>query len=65
MSDDNVEHLIIEYDDHLDHLVDKVNYLLQDYGLVFEDDEEKNDESWDNGDGRMWYVLKELKNERD
>ncbi len=63
MTDDNVEHLIVEYDDHLDYLVDKVNYLLQDYGLVFENDEEKNDESCDNGDGRMWYVLKELKNE--
>ena len=63
MTDDNVEHLIVKYDEPFDHLVDRVNYLLQDYGLVFEGDEEKNDESWDNGDDRLWYVLKELKDE--
>jgi len=63
MNNDNVEHLIIEYDDNTDNVVDKVNYLLQDYGLVFENDEEKNDEAAELCVGRMWYVLKELTNE--
>ena len=65
MSDDNVEYLVISYDDQLDGVVDSVNHLLQDYGLVFEEDDDKNNESYDNGDGRMWWVLKEMTNERD
>ena len=63
MSDDNVEYLVINYDDQLDGVVDSVNYLLQDYDLVFELDEQKNEESYEDGDGRMWWVLKELTNE--
>ena len=61
MSYDNVEYLMINYDDQPDSVVDSVNYLLQDYGLVFEEDDNKNNESYENGDGRMWWVLKELK----
>ena len=57
MSEDNVEYLVIDYDDQLDSVVDSVNYLLQDYGLVFEEDDDKNNESYENGDGRMWWVL--------
>ncbi len=63
MSDDNVEYLVINYDDQLDGVVDSVNYLLQDYDLVFELDEQKNEESYEDGDGRMWWVLKELTND--
>jgi len=63
MTDDNVEYLVINYDDQLDGVVDSVNYLLQDYGLVFEEDDNKNNGSYENGDGRMWWVLKELTNE--
>ncbi len=63
MSDDNVEYLVINYDDQPDGVVDSVNYLLQDYDLVFELDEQKNEESYEDGDGRMWWVLKELTNE--
>ena len=59
MSDDNVEYLVINYDDQLDGVVDSVNYLLQDYDLVFELDEQKNEESYEDGDGRMWWVLKQ------
>ena len=59
MSDDNVEYLVVDYDDQLDSLVDSVNYLLQNYGLVFEKDDNKNDESYENGDGRMWWILKD------
>ena len=65
MSEDSVEYLVINYDDQLDSVVDSVNYLLQDYGLAFEEDDKKNEESYENGDGRMWWVLKELTNERD
>tara|TARA_A100001201_G_scaffold58691_1_gene56391 strand:- start:250 stop:459 length:210 start_codon:yes stop_codon:yes gene_type:complete len=57
MSDDNVEYLVINYDDQLDSVVDSVNYLLQDYGLVFKKDDDKNNESYENGDDRMWWVL--------
>lgn len=60
MTDDNVEYLVINYDDQLDGVVDSVNYLLQDYGLVFEEDDNKNNGSYENGDGRMWWVLKEM-----
>lgn len=42
---------------------DSVNYLLQDYGLVFEEDDDKNNESYENGDGCMWWVLKEIEDE--
>ena len=63
MSEDDVEYLVIDYDDQLDSVVDSVNYLLQDYGLVFEEDDNKNNESYENGDGRMWWGLKELTNE--
>ena len=63
MSEDSVEYLVINYDDQLDSVVDSVNYLLQDYGLAFEEDDKKNEESYENGDGRMWWVLKELTNE--
>jgi len=63
MSEDDVEYLVIDYDDQLDSVVDSVNYLLQDYGLVFEEDDNKNNESYENGDGRMWWVLKELRND--
>lgn len=63
MSEDDVEYLVIDYDDQLDNVVDSVNYLLQDYGLVFEEDDNKNNESYENGDGRMWWVLKELRND--
>lgn len=63
MTNDNVEYLVINYDDQLDGVVDSVNYLLQDYGLVFEEDDDKNEESYKDGDGRMWWVLKELTNE--
>ena len=65
MSDHNVEYLVINYDDQLDGVVDSVNCLLQDHGLVFETDDNKNNESYENGDGRMWWVLKGLTNERD
>ena len=58
-----LEYLMINYDDQLDSVVDSVNYLLQDYGLVFEEDDNKNSESHENGDGRMWWTIKELKNE--
>ena len=60
MSKDNVEYLVIDYDDQLDSVVDSVNYILQDYGLVFEEDDDKNNESYENGDGRMWWTLKEI-----
>jgi len=60
MSDHNVEYLVINYDDQLDSVVDSVNYLLQDYGLVFEEDDNKNNESYENGDGRMWWTLKRI-----
>lgn len=60
MSDDNVEYLVINYDDQLDGVVDSVNYLLQDYGLVFEEDDNKNEQSYQDGDGRMWWVLREI-----
>ena len=63
MSEDDVEYLVIDYDDQLDSVVDSVNYLLQDYGLVFEEDDNKNNESYENGDGRMWWVLKESTND--
>ena len=63
MSDANVEYLLIHYDDQLDSVVDRVNYLLQDYGLVFEEDDNKNSESHENGDGGMWWTIKELTNE--
>ena len=63
MSDDSVEYLIINYDDQLDSVVDSINYLLQDYGLVFEEDDNKNSESHENGDGRMWWTIKELTND--
>ncbi len=65
MSDDNVEYLVINYDDQPDGVVDSVNYLLQDYDLVFELDEQKNEESYAARDGRMWWVLKELTNDLD
>lgn len=57
---DDVKYLVINYDDQLDGVVDSVNYLLQDYGLVFEEDDNKNNGSYENGDGRMWWVLKEM-----
>jgi hypothetical protein len=60
MSEDDEEYLVIDYDDQLDSVVDSVNYLLQDYGLVFEEDDDKNNESYENGDGRMWWTLKEI-----
>jgi len=60
MSDDNVEYLVINYDDQLNGVVDSVNYLLQDYGLVFEEDDNKNEQSYQDGDGRMWWVLREI-----
>jgi hypothetical protein len=63
MSDDNVEYLVISYDDQLDGVVDSVNHVLQDYGLVFKEDDDKNNESYENGDGHMWWVLKEIEDE--
>ncbi len=61
MSDDNVEYLVIDYDELTFHgVVDSVNYLLQDYGLVFKEDDDKNNDSYENGDGRMWWTLKEI-----
>ena len=63
MTDDNVKYLEIDYKDHSDCVVDKVNHLLQDYGLVFEEDDNKNEEAADNCDPRMWWRLKDLTNE--
>ena len=63
MTDDNVEYLVIDYDDQLNSVVDSVNYFLQDYGLAFQEDDNKNNESYENGDGRMWWVLRELTND--
>ena len=61
MTDD--EYLMVDYDDQLDNVVDNVNLFLEEYGLRFELDDIKNEESYENGDGRMWWTLKELINE--
>lgn len=60
MSDDNVEYLVVDHDSPAYCVVDSVNCFLQNYGLVFE---KVHDEAYENGDGRMWWTIKELTNE--
>jgi hypothetical protein len=53
------EYLMIEYDDHLDNVVDKVNAILEEYELQFVLDDEKNEKSHEDCDGKMWWTLNE------
>lgn len=56
------EYLMIEYDDQLDNVVDKVNAILEEYELQFVLDDEKNEKSYEDCDGRMWWTLRESLN---
>lgn len=49
----------VNYDDQLMDVVDRIAIALRPFNIVIEDDEEKNEESYQDGDGRMWYIIKE------
>ena len=49
--------LIIDYDDNALDIMEQVNDELAEYGLEFVEDNEKNEQAFKDGSGRMFYNL--------